>query len=89
MTPETIALVRTSFGQVLPVADLAATLFYDRLFEQEPQLRGLFADDLTPQKHALLRTLQLAVDYLDRLDELVPVLEQLGERHTRYGVQPQ
>jgi hypothetical protein len=61
MTPETIALVRSSFGQVLPVADLAATLFYDRLVEQEPRMRGLFADDLVPQQHALLRTLQPSI----------------------------
>ena len=35
-----------------------------------------------------MATLQVAVQYLDRLDELVPIIEQLGVRHARYGVQP-
>jgi nitric oxide dioxygenase len=88
MTPETIRLVRTSFEHVLPVSDLAASLFYDRLFTLDPSLRSLFPDDLENQKRALMATLQLAVGRLDRLDELVPVVQQLGVRHAGYGVQP-
>ena len=88
MTPETIGLVRTSFAHVLPVSDLAASLFYDRLFTLDPSLRCLFPDNLDRQKRSLMAMLQLAVEQLDRLDELVPVVEQLGARHTDYGVQP-
>jgi nitric oxide dioxygenase len=88
MTPETIRLVRGSFALVAGVSDLAATLFYERLFTVDPSLRRLFPDDLGQQKRALLATLQVAVERLDRLDELVPVVEQLGVRHARYGVRP-
>ena len=35
-----------------------------------------------------MATLQFAVESLDRLDQLVPIVEQLGVRHARYGVQP-
>lgn len=87
MTPETIRLVRSTFAQVHPVADLAAGLVYDRLFTLDPSLRRLFAADLERQKHALMATLRLAVEYLDRPDELVPIVEQLGRRHASYGVQ--
>jgi hemoglobin-like flavoprotein len=87
MTPDTIRLVRASFAQVLPISDAAATLFYDRLFTLDPSLRRLFAKDLGQQKRALMATLQVAVEYLDRLDQLVPIVEQLGARHARYGVQ--
>jgi hemoglobin-like flavoprotein len=87
MTPETIRLVRSTFAQILPVADLAADLFYDRLFTLDPSLRRLFAADLERQKHALMSTLRVAVEHLDRPDELVPIVEQLGLRHAGYGVQ--
>lgn len=34
MTPEQVALVQASFAKVAPVADQAAQIFYDRLFER-------------------------------------------------------
>lgn len=88
MTPEAIRLVRSTFAQILPVADLAAGLFYDRLFSLDPSLRRLFASDLQPQKHALMAALGLVIGYLDRPDELAPVVEKLARRHAGYGVQP-
>jgi len=89
VNPETIRLVRASFAQIAPVSDLAATLFYERLFAIEPGLRRLFAEDLGRQKHALISTLQFAVEHLDQQDELLPAVEQLGIRHVRYGVLPE
>jgi hemoglobin-like flavoprotein len=87
VAPETIRLVRSTFAQVLPVADLAVGLFYDRLFTLDPSLRRLFATDLEPQKHALMATLGLVIGYLDRPEELVPIVEQLGRRHAGYGIE--
>jgi hemoglobin-like flavoprotein len=87
MTPESIGLVRSTFAQILPIADLAATQFYDRLFTLDPSLRRLFPADLEPQKHALMATLGLVVGYLDRPEELGPIVEQLGRRHAGYGIE--
>jgi len=42
MTPQQIAAVRASFDLVVPMADRAAALFYDNLFEADPSLRPLF-----------------------------------------------
>lgn len=86
MSPRTISLVQSTFAQVIPIADVAATLFYDRLFTLDPDLRALFPTDLSQQKRALMATLRVAVDHLDRLDDLVPIVEQLGVRHAGYGV---
>jgi hypothetical protein len=36
MTPEQVALVQESFAKVAPIADQAAIMFYDRLFELAP-----------------------------------------------------
>jgi hemoglobin-like flavoprotein len=89
MTPRQIELVRSSFATVEPIADVAATIFYRRLFDLDPALRGLFPEDLTAQRRNLMQTLTVVVRGLDRLDQIVPAVEALGRRHTGYGVQPE
>jgi hemoglobin-like flavoprotein len=86
MTPEQTLLVQASFAKVAPIASTAADLFYDRLFTLDPSLRPLFKPDMTAQKRALMGMLGVAVAGLDRLDELVPAVQQLGRRHAGYGV---
>jgi hemoglobin-like flavoprotein len=86
MTPRQKLLVQTTFAQVAPIADQAAALFYARLFELDPALRALFPGDLAEQRTKLMRTLGLAVNGLDDLGALVPVVEGLGRRHVGYGV---
>jgi hemoglobin-like flavoprotein len=86
MTPRQIELVRSSFSIVAPIADVAATIFYRRLFDLDPALRDLFPADLTAQRRNLMQTLTVVVRELDRLDQIVPAVEALGRRHTGYGV---
>jgi chemotaxis signal transduction protein/hemoglobin-like flavoprotein len=88
MTPEQIELVKSSWKQVLPIADTAADLFYDRLFEVAPGVRGLFADDMAGQKKALLAMLGRVVASLDNLESIVPHVQDLGVRHVGYGAEP-
>jgi nitric oxide dioxygenase len=87
MTPTKIELIRTSWASVEPIADLAATLFYDRLFEQDPAVRRLFRKtDMAAQKKNLMQTLTVVVKGIDRLEDLVPAVQALGRRHAGYGV---
>ena len=87
MTPTQVDLIRTSWTAVEPIGDVAATLFYDRLFELDPALRRLFArTDMAQQKKVLFQTLAVVVKSLDRLETLVPAIEALGRRHAGYGV---
>ena len=88
MTPEQIKLVQQSFTKVVPIADQAADLFYDRLFEQAPAVRPLFPDDMTAQKQKLMQMLAAAVANLERFEKIQPVLEELGRKHVAYGAQP-
>ena len=80
------ALVQTRFAQVRPIADAAAALFYNRLFELDPTLRPLFKGDLKEQGRKLMDMLTLAVKGLDRPEALLPALAALGRRHAGYGV---
>jgi hemoglobin-like flavoprotein len=87
MTPAQKKLVRTTWAQVGPVADTAAALFYARLFLIDPSTRPLFrTTNMVQQRKKLLHVIGVAVSGLDRLDALVPVVEDLGRRHATYGV---
>jgi hemoglobin-like flavoprotein len=86
MTPADKILVQKTFALVAPIADKAAALFYDRLFELDPTLKSLFKIDLREQGGKLMQMIGLAVNELDALDELVPMVEALGRRHANYGV---
>jgi len=79
-------LVQESVAAVVPIADDAAVLFYRRLFELDPSLERMFRGDMTEQRRKLMQMLTAAVKGLDRLDKLVPVVEDLGRRHAGYGV---
>jgi len=81
-------LVQDSFASIAGIADDAAILFYQRLFELDPSLRGMFRGDMTEQRRKLMQMITAAVKGLDRLEQLVPVVQDLGRRHGKYGVQP-
>jgi hemoglobin-like flavoprotein len=88
MTPEQVKLVQESFGKVAPIADKAADLFYDRLFEIAPEVRPLFPQDLSGQKQKLMQMLTTAVTNLHQVEKIVPAVQDLGRRHVAYGVTP-
>jgi hemoglobin-like flavoprotein len=89
MTPRQQNLIKESFGMVAPIADQAALIFYDRLFELDPSLRRLFAHtDMAAQRKNLMQTLTVVVKSIDKLETIVPAVEALGARHAGYGVTP-
>ena len=79
-------LVQDSFKTIAPIADDAAALFYRRLFELDPSLQAMFRGDMKEQRKKLMQMIGAAVKGLDRLEQLVPVVEDLGRRHAGYGV---
>jgi hemoglobin-like flavoprotein len=88
MTPQQQQLIRSTWAMVTPIADTAATMFYDRLFELDPSLRPMFArTDMPAQRRNLVGTLAVVVKGIDKLETLIPAVEALGRRHTGYGVQ--
>lgn len=86
MNTNQIALVQTSFTQVLPIADDAAALFYMRLFELDPALRPMFRGDMKEQGKKLMTMIAAVVSGLKTLDRIVPGIRALGARHADYGV---
>jgi len=86
MTPEQVVLVKSSWEKVVPISDKAAELFYGKLFELDPSLKSLFKGDMAEQGKKLMKMINTAVNGLDRLNDIVPAVQQLGIRHIQYGV---
>ena len=87
MSPEQKALIKESWLKVAPMADAAARLFYDRLFETDATTRPLFkTTDLVEQRRKLIQALTMVVQGLDHLEALLPTIADLGRRHAQFGV---
>ena len=89
MTPEQVTLVQRSFAQVVPIADQAAQLFYDRLFEVAPAVRPLFRGDMAQQGQKLMATLAAVIEGLSDLPRVLPAASALAKRHVSYGARPE
>lgn len=86
MTPENIALVKESWAKVVPISETAAELFYGKLFELDPEVKPMFKGDMKEQGRKLMAMLNTAVNALDKLDIIVPAIQDMGRRHVGYGV---
>lgn len=86
MSPEEIVLVQSTWQQVVPIKDIAADLFYGKLFELDPSLRQLFKGDIKEQGRKLMSMINVAVNGLSRLEAIVPAVQELGRRHAGYRV---
>ena len=80
--------VQQSWQQVIPMGKDAGTLFYQHLFNADPSLRALFKGDMEQQATKLVQMIDVAVSKLNEPAVLLPVLENLGKRHSGYGVLP-
>ena len=87
MTPEQIELCKSSWAMVEPIADDAAAIFYRNLFNADPELEPLFKGDMVEQGKKLMQMIAAAVNLLDKLEDLVPVVQKLAVRHVSYGVE--
>lgn len=86
MTPKQIELVKSSWAKVAPITEQAAELFYGKLFELNPEVKNLFKSDMKEQGRKLMAMLNTAVNSLDKVEIIVPVLQDMGRRHVAYGV---
>jgi methyl-accepting chemotaxis protein len=88
MTKEQIILVQQSWSKVLPIAKEAGHLFYQKLFAAAPGVRHLFKPDISEQANKLVMMLGYIVAKLPQMDELLPDVQRLGEKHAAYGAEP-
>ena len=81
-----VALVQESFAKVVPIAAQAAEMFYDRLFQLDPELRPLFKGDMKEQGKKLMSALGVVVSNLKQPEKIIGTIQEMGKRHGGYGV---
>jgi hemoglobin-like flavoprotein len=89
MKADELKLVLDSLTLVQSNADEVAKSFYKHLFEIAPQTKKLFTGDMERQGTMLMTSLSLAVSGLSNIDDILPSVQALGERHMSYGVKPE
>ena len=89
VTPRQVELLQETWRSVLPVGDLAAELFYGKLFSLDPKLRLLFKNDMKDQGRNLTAMISVAVGGLARPERITLAVRELGRRHAAYGVKDQ
>jgi hemoglobin-like flavoprotein len=87
ISKEDIDLVQHSFMRIEPLSMVVGRTFYERLFETNPEIKPLFKGDLESQGEQLMDMIGIAVAGLDDLEKLIPILQELGARHRKYGVE--
>ena len=85
-------MIVSTYRLVVPISETVGDLFYRRLFEEQPQYRELFPDDMTKQKQKLMSMLAFITKSLNWTEEqwqedvraeedLFLVVLALGRRH--------
>jgi NAD(P)H-flavin reductase/hemoglobin-like flavoprotein len=80
-----IERMRRSFDMVAVNGDEVPLYFYSHLFLSHPETRRMFPVSMMHQRDRLLAALVHVVSKVDDLDNLVPVLQQLGRDHRKFG----
>ncbi len=88
MTTTQQQLVRATFAQLMEHHDRVAELLYQELFRLEPKSKSLFRGNIDDQKKKLMRMLTIAVENINNIKELQPMLYNLGMIHQSFGIEP-
>lgn len=86
MTPNQIQLVQSTLPFLVSEKEQVARLFYSRLFQLDPAVRDLFPTDLAQQGQKVMTMLGTLISGLARPEQIVPILQALGQRHAEYGI---
>ncbi|MGD2019705.1 MAG: globin domain-containing protein [Thiohalocapsa sp.] len=87
MSPQTAALVRDSWAEIVPMRKRVCADFYHRLFARYPELHPLFKGDIERQTALFVTMLNTVVSALDNPEPVIPLIKTLGARHADYGVE--
>ena len=80
-----IPAMRASFAKAAAAGDEAPLYFYSHLFLSHPETRQMFPVSMAHQRDRFFTALGDVVTRVDDLDALVPILQQLGRDHRKFG----
>ena len=77
--------MRANFAKAAATGDEAPLYFYSHLFLSHPETRAMFPVSMAHQRDRLFAALGDVVARVDDLEALVPILQQLGRDHRKFG----
>jgi NAD(P)H-flavin reductase/hemoglobin-like flavoprotein len=80
-----IPAMRANFAKAAATGDEAPLYFYSHLFLSHPETRQMFPISMAHQRDRFFTALGDVVTRVDDLDALVPILQQLGRDHRKFG----
>jgi NAD(P)H-flavin reductase len=80
-----IPAMRANFAKAAATGDEAPLYFYSHLFLSHPETRQMFPVSMAHQRDRFFAALGEVVTRVDDLDSLVPILQQLGRDHRKFG----
>jgi NAD(P)H-flavin reductase/hemoglobin-like flavoprotein len=79
------ARLKESWNAVAAHGDQVPLFFYSTLFLDHPEVRDLFPASMATQRDKLVTALGRIISHVDELDAVVPVVQQLGRDHRKFG----
>ncbi len=84
-----VDLLEKTFKALAPKGEALVERFYEKLFEEYPQVQPMFGGtDIKRQQSKLLAALALVVNNLRKPETLAKALGELGAKHQAYGAEP-
>ncbi|MEC2073432.1 NO-inducible flavohemoprotein [Alkalihalophilus marmarensis] len=89
LSKETISIIKSTVPVLEVHGTKITTRFYQMLFERHPELLNIFNhanQKQGRQQTALANSVYAAALHIDRLEEIIPVVKQIGHKHRSLGV---
>jgi len=89
MTTHEIQIVKKTWSIVSKLdPTVAGTLFYTRLFANNPGIKKMFTTPIKEQSAKLISMINYAITKLDKPGDMLTEVAKLAKRHVQYGVEP-
>lgn len=92
LSPETIAIIKSTVPVLETHGQAVTKRFYQRLFEAHPELLNIFNhanQRQGRQQAALANSVYAAAANIENLSAILPVVRQIGHKHRSLGVKPE
>ena len=79
-------IIKKSFKEIAPKGEQIVSRFVDKLFETDPQVRGLFPENVTEQSQQIIDVVKLIAHNAVKLNTIEDQLVEIGRRFISYGL---
>jgi NAD(P)H-flavin reductase/hemoglobin-like flavoprotein len=81
-----IERLKASWAEAAAAGDEVPLYFYSHLFVSHPEVRPMFPISMAAQRDRLVGALGRVVSSVDRIDDVVDYIQQLGRDHRKFSV---